>query len=160
MKEALLAAIAGIRQGLAEVQSSPDSATAPAPAAASATSTDDNSTKAVGGIGALIAAAVSGARIALRSPFEAAAVAVHCMLLEHGFVCTGSTAEDRALPGFAAPARGTPLSCDLCLMAATRCSPSVLQRFRGLPWCPRAGIRTLDLQGFATAIRCCVARRF
>lgn len=79
------------------------SAAAPTEAAAAAMGAPAAPT----GTGALIAAAVRGASIQLQSKFEGLALAVHCLMLEQDFVCTGADAVDRAMPSFAAPARGT-----------------------------------------------------
>lgn len=42
------------------------------------------------------------------SPLHAAALAVHCLLLSEGFVCTGQDDKAGAVKGFAPPVRDVP----------------------------------------------------
>jgi hypothetical protein len=53
-----------------------------------------------------IADAATFAEVVVTSRFEALGVAVHCLMLQAGFVCTGHDIVDRAVPGFAPPLRG------------------------------------------------------
>jgi hypothetical protein len=53
-----------------------------------------------------IADAATFAEVAVTSRFEALGLAVHCLMLQAGFVCTGHDIVDRAVPGFAPPLRG------------------------------------------------------
>lgn len=48
------------------------------------------------------------ARVQPPSPLHAAALAVHCLLLSEGFVCTGQDDKAGAVKGFAPPVRDVP----------------------------------------------------
>lgn len=48
------------------------------------------------------------ARVAPKSALHAAALAVHCLLVAEGFVCTGQDDKAGSIKGFAAPVRDVP----------------------------------------------------
>ena len=118
VKSAFVAALQAIESEIARVSSSTAAAPVPAPAptlppasATAAASSDpaespEDDTMTGSAWGASVLAAVSTARVAVNSRFDAIALATHCSLLDAGFVCNGSAAEDKALAGFAPPAKG------------------------------------------------------
>ena len=48
------------------------------------------------------------ARVTARSSLHAAALALHCLLVTEGFVCTGQDDKAGAVKGFAPPVRDVP----------------------------------------------------
>eukprot|EP00752_Nemacystus_decipiens_P007796 g6963.t1 len=79
-----------------------------AAAAAAAATTEQTLTATDSPTGTVLGMAYR-ARVTPRSAFHAAALAVHCLLVVEGFVCTGQDDKAGAIKGFAAPVRDVPL---------------------------------------------------